>query len=208
MNKKHPTSLPAELRVTSTQTPSLRRPSLTEIPSYETDVIPIEENKISKYLSIPQLQHKPKDKNHTGARIVTSHEFLAELRQKEEKKKQAEEEKRQRMLERERKKKEKEVQRQNTIKQKEKRRTQIKGKSSTKPVSTPPPPTLTTRKHTKSSEPTGSDEGVDENTCCVCFDEYHSDEEWIQCSCSRWLHEDCSLSEMPNALETCPHCVL
>ena len=53
-----------------------------------------------------------------------------------------------------------------------------------------------------------SDDEIDENTCCVCFDEYHSNEDWVQCSCSRWLHEECSLSEVPNALDTCPHCVL
>lgn len=200
--------------------------SQTQITSYATDVAPTEPNRISKYLTIPTLSQKPKKSNsQTGARIVTSHEFIAELREKEEKKKQAEEEKRQRKLERERKKKEKEAKKEQTMKQKQKRLKQkqkrlkqnqaskgkspIKAKQNSESKCTPTTTTkLNTRKRTKSIEVISSDDEIDENTCCVCFDEYHSDEEWIQCSCSRWLHEDCSLSEIPNALETCPHCVL
>ena len=35
---------------------------------------------------------------------------------------------------------------------------------------------------------------VDENVCCVCFSMYLEDKEdddWVQCACSRWLHEGC-----------------
>ena len=37
--------------------------------------------------------------------------------------------------------------------------------------------------------------GEDADHCCVCFGSYDEDidtgREWIQCSCTRWLHEDC-----------------
>ena len=162
------------------------------------------------YLTIPKLPQKPNTKEETGARIVTSYEFLAELQEKEEKKKQAEEEKIQRKLERERRKKEKEAKKEEAMKQK---RLKTKGKTPIKTrqksestCTTTMEPKLNTRKRNKCNE--SSDEEIDENTCCVCFDVYHSDEDWIQCSCSRWLHEECSLCETPNVLETCPYCVM
>ena len=122
MNRTYPNFLPAHLRKNSScisdyipqsvseevevcTTSSSEHRSHTEIPSYNTDVVPIEENKISKYLTIPKLPQKPNIKEQTGARIVTSYEFLAELQEKEEKKKQVEEEKIQWKLERERRKK-------------------------------------------------------------------------------------------------------
>ena len=43
--------------------------------------------------------------------------------------------------------------------------------------------------HTVTTSP-----NVDENVCCVCFSMYLEDEEdndWVQCACSRWLHEVC-----------------
>ncbi len=57
------------------------------------------------------------------------------------------------------------------------------------------------------------DTNVDTNTCCVCFETYEDDvvegngREWIECSCGRWLHEDCSLSESAMPDEFCPYCV-
>ena len=165
---------------------------------------------------MPKVPEKPKSKHQTGARIVTSHEFIAELQEKEKKKKQAEEEKQQRKLERERKKIEREATKKaktrrkglkKTKKSKGKATTTTRPASHTSPSCTPITSTkFNTRKRTKSFE--SSDDEIDENTCGVCFDEYHSDEDWVQCSCSRWLHEECSLSEVPNALDTCPHCVL
>ena len=53
-----------------------------------------------------------------------------------------------------------------------------------------------------------SESEVDDQTCCVCFGEYHDDEEWVRCSCGRWLHEDCTLKDEPSALELCARCVL
>ena len=41
----------------------------------------------------------------------------------------------------------------------------------------------------------GTDEEIDVNRCCVCFELYADDSgtrrEWLQCQCSRWIHEDC-----------------
>ena len=89
--------------------PSEEQPSTSECqpPSHD---LPVEENKISKYLTLPDIPIKPTNKattstHQTGARIVTSQQFLKVLREKE-KKKQLEEEKMLRKLERERKRKE------------------------------------------------------------------------------------------------------
>ena len=59
----------------------------SESPSSQTNRVRAEQNRISKYLTIPTLPQKPKAKQQTGARIVTSYEFLAELREKEDKQK-------------------------------------------------------------------------------------------------------------------------
>ena len=74
--------------------PSEEQPSTSECqpPSHDS---PVEENKISKYLTLPDIPIKPTNKattstHQTGARIVTSKKFL---REKEEKKKQLKEEK-------------------------------------------------------------------------------------------------------------------
>ena len=36
---------------------------------------------------------------------------------------------------------------------------------------------------------------IDPNQCCACFGLYEDDVgtgcEWLQCCCSRWIHEDC-----------------
>ena len=33
-----------------------------------------------------------------------------------------------------------------------------------------------------------------ENHCCVSFEMYDLlQDDWVQCSCTRWLHEDCVL---------------
>ena len=40
------------------------------------------------------------------------------------------------------------------------------------------------------------DESIDVNRCCACFEYYAddagTDREWIECSCGRWLHVDCT----------------
>ena len=40
-----------------------------------------------------------------------------------------------------------------------------------------------------------ADDEIDVNRCCVCFGMYADDagtgREWLECQCSRWIHEDC-----------------
>ena len=104
--------------------PSEEQPSTSEgqLPSHHP---PVEENKISKYLTLPEIpinstNKATKNKQQTGNRIVTSQQFLKVLREKE-KKIQLEEEKRSRKFKRERKRKEKEIQKEAVQKRKEER---------------------------------------------------------------------------------------
>ena len=50
-----------------------------------------------------------------------------------------------------------------------------------------------------------------ENQCCVCFEMYDPLQgDWVQCSCTRWLHEDCVLDVIKDAdgkVRLCPYCV-
>ena len=47
------------------------------------------------------------------------------------------------------------------------------------------------------SHDSDSDSDIDINQCCVCFQTFEDDEreqsglEWVECACSRWLHEEC-----------------
>ena len=40
-----------------------------------------------------------------------------------------------------------------------------------------------------------ADDETDVNKCCVCFGMYADDagtgSEWLECQCSKWIHEDC-----------------
>ena len=54
------------------------------------------------------------------------------------------------------------------------------------------------------------------NQCCVCFQVFDEDVEigagtnWVQCMCTRWLHEDCILDcviDESGKEKLCPHCV-
>ena len=53
-----------------------------------------------------------------------------------------------------------------------------------------------------------------ENECCVCFSAYQEDEEdddWVQCGCSRWLHEGCItdvIIDVSGKELFCPYCSL
>ena len=51
----------------------------------------------------------------------------------------------------------------------------------------------------------------DENQCCVCFEMHDPLQgDWVQCSCMRWLHEDCVLDAIKDAdgnIRLCPYCI-
>ena len=73
------------------------------------------------------------------------------------------------------------------------------------PIATAPCP-----KRNKSKE--NVDESINGNLCCVCFGSYQegvgTGREWLQCSCSRWIHEDCIDDEdvEENSGRLCPLC--
>jgi len=49
-----------------------------------------------------------------------------------------------------------------------------------------------------------------DNQCCVCFDEYVEGDTWVQCSCERWLHEDCVIDVIMDSNgkpRICPVCL-
>ena len=63
----------------------------------------------------------------------------------------------------------------------------------------------------KEDQPTRLDDFIQLNKCCVCYDDYEEDEdvEWVQCSCSRWLHEECIIDARVDTSGKellCPHC--
>jgi len=51
----------------------------------------------------------------------------------------------------------------------------------------------------------------DANQCCVCFEMYEADSEWVQCVCKQWLHEDCYTEVVVDKYGRellCPFCVV
>ncbi len=48
---------------------------------------------------------------------------------------------------------------------------------------------------------------IAQEECCVCFGTYQEDmddglgSEWVQCSCSHWLHEDCAIIRPEDIVE-------
>lgn len=54
---------------------------------------------------------------------------------------------------------------------------------------------------------------IDPNTCCACFGLYEDDVgtgcEWLQCCCSRWIHEDCveDVRDENGEERICPVCL-
>ena len=50
-------------------------------------------------------------------------------------------------------------------------------------------------KEPRSKAPKTTDDTIDFDRCCACFglyvDDAGTDREWIECSCSRWIHEEC-----------------
>ena len=55
------------------------------------------------------------------------------------------------------------------------------------------------------------DDVIISDRCCVCYQDYSEGEgvEWVQCPCTRWLHEDCvvdSVMDSSGKELLCPHC--
>lgn len=173
----------------------------------------------------------------SAARILTSIENLAILEDKKRQKQAAEEEKAQRKKEREEKKQKREEEKIQRELKKQKREEEKKKKAEAKArklaeKATNPtqrqskrkrvnqPATSKRRKTTDSNSeaenidihvPVG---GMDSDECCVCHGTFTEDaeqgngSEWLQCSCGRWLHEEC-VSDLVNLVvdeSLCPMC--
>ena len=73
------------------------------------------------------------------------------------------------------------------------------------------------RKSTSHAQPnakrskSSADDEIDVNRCCACFGMYADDagtgREWLQCQCSRWIHEDC-IDDDDVDVEQCIFCPL
>ncbi len=54
------------------------------------------------------------------------------------------------------------------------------------------------------------DSSIFTDLCCVCFSSLEEDEgtgrEWLQCICSRWIHEDCVVPNPNGENKLCPIC--
>ena len=166
-------------------------------------------------LNIPRVPSTPKTSKTGRARVLTSNECLRILKEKDEKKRQVAEEKEKRKLERELKRKEREHEQkrkaedrarkaeqraqEKTRKADEKARKAAerdlsKAKKAEKKVANKRDATSTLRQSRKKIR-CDLDEPIDTNLCCICFGSYDEDidtgREWLQCSCGRWIHEDC-----------------
>ena len=145
----------------------------------------------------------------SGLRVLTSSEGLAILKEKEDKKKQELEEKKRRKEEREQKKKEKEE----LMKKKaeNKNKTTKKRKATTRSSCSKRQKSHNSNAVEPSQSAVTSDTHIDDSVCCECGQSYEDDArqgsgaEWVQCSCSRWLHEEC-INEVD--LDTCGNEVL
>ena len=153
------------------------------------------------------------------------------LKEKEEKKKQVQLEKEKRKVERELKKQQREEEQKLKAEAKAKRtaereeakakREADKAEKEAARVEKAKQKSLSGTKHSSPSDPRSSritkkirsdmEAGEDTDHCCVCFGSYQEDidtgREWVQCSCMRWLHEDCVDDEDSDANgKLCPLC--
>ena len=75
-----------------------------------------------------------------------------------------------------------------------------------------PCPVATTIRPKRNKFKENVDDFINADLCCVCFGSYQEDvgtgREWLQCSCSRWIHEDCVDDEdvEQDSRRLCPLC--
>ena len=240
--------IPPDLITTETVTNSLHlTPSQkSQVPSTPLQNSQDSTTKVSpltKYLQLPNTSKtKPpvassKNRAITGARVLTSAECLAIIKDKEMKKKLEQEEKERKKKEREEKKKQKQEDiakkaeerakrnelrarkaEEKTRKELEKKRKRAKstecqedGGSAHNVVQ----PKKSTRICTNPKRARLQDDDISGDKCCVCFQDFEEDVElgigieWVQCACTRWLHEDCILdciTEISGKERFCPYC--
>ena len=176
----------------------------------------------------------PQKTTKTGhARVLTSSEAWAILREKEQKKQQDAVEKEKRKLEREEKRKQKEEEKKQKDEQREAKRKEreeakarkelerlqrqenrAKKEAMKRQISQ-----VTEEDHSRASEESGrlrkrpkqstARNVIKENQCCVCGGLFEEDEGtgriWLKCTCNRWIHEDCIIP-CSNSSKLCPIC--
>ena len=169
------------------------------------------------------------------ARVLTSSECLAFLEEKERKKKAEVEEKERRKQDREAKRKQKEEEKRQKTQEKakkaeervkkaeEKARMATARATSKKAATTKVATTRATKRKTETSAPSAKraksaddQSQIDTNRCAICFGTYEDDiivgsgEDWLQCTCGKWVHEmcveDCAADSNGNP-RFCPSCV-
>lgn len=184
----------------------------------------------SELLNIPRAVQKEKTLRTGKARVLTSSECLSILKEKENKKRREAEEKEKRMQERLLKKKQRDEEQQRKQEDKAHRAAERakKGeeKAKRKIATRAPPPASIEAGPSQKKIPLPSaevgpsrkrarldvddiDHSIYSDLCCVCFGDYADDEgtgrEWLQCLCSRWIHEDC-MDITDNTGKICPLC--
>ena len=75
-------------------------------------------------------------------------------------------------------------------------------------------PATKSRRLTEAAATTTMASNDGQNECCVCFELYRGDDEtddWLQCACKRWLHEECITDIVHDKFGRellCPYCSL
>ena len=162
----------------------------------------------------------------SGAKILTSTECAAIIEEREKNKKIKEQEKDERKAKREEKRKEKEDVAKKKAEQKQSKQkagTQSKIQSRKRQslskvnLASKKSQTRKEKSNRTSVEETSGSSFNDSNECCVCFRTYEEDEEectgleWVQCVCTRWIHEECVseiISDDQGRELLCPFCVV
>lgn len=228
---------------TAVSTPKVSHPTGT--PTSSKKVSPV-----AKYLQVPEPVSKRRAASTsatraiTGARVLTSGECFAIIKEKERKKKQLEEEKEERKRLREEKKKQREEEKHQKEEEKAKRaeekirkaqemekkreeKERLKAEKEKQKAENEKQKVakkqkgvkeLDLRKRCQQIEPETSekrprlDDVIVSNRCCVCYQDYSEEEgvDWVQCPCTRWLHEDCIIDSVLDSSGKellCPHCI-
>ena len=172
------------------------------------------------------------------ARVLTSAECLELLQEKQERKRRDKEEKEQRKLTRELNKKRKEEEQRKKVQERAKKAAQRQAEKEKKEAEkamkqvekiakkSKQQSTSVSRKRPTVTDDPGQDhsirqkypklspEHIDPNQCCACFGLFEDDigmgSEWLQCSCTRWIHEECVEDVVRNENgeeKLCPLCL-
>ena len=166
----------------------------------------MEEKALKKWMEAEEKEHRKTEREEKKRQ--REEEAKRKAAERAEKKKQCEEQKKRKAEEKARKAAEKARKvEENKAKEKtiNKRSTRKRLPDVTKP---PEPPAL------KKSRVDDSSDQINDNQCCVCFGTFYEDigtgREWVECACTRWLHEDCVdevIVDTSGQERVCPLCL-